>query len=431
VIEESHSGADRSSPGRGERRPDGSYLFVVIAGNTQIAWPKLRSLLGVSKMKLPDAAEALEATGYERGTITPIGSEPDWPVILTLDAMWPTALSRRVLELVWLALGLAMIAVPVWLGWTRWSAILNGHPAMLIAGIACGLVGFIAVAWSIATLTVGARQDRGGSSEHPNRTSTQVLRRAQWRIILAVPLLALSFLLVVLLAYARPFVATPTAIAATRSEKGVRFSDRLGWYELIPVREDPSGEAIKPTAGVVFVPGARVDSRAYAGVLRPLAEAGYLVTVLKEPFGLAIVDADHGRKVLDLHPEIAHWVVGGHSLGGSVAASLADNDDRVEGLVLFASYPGDPIIRNDLKVLSISGTADGFTTPADVEASRAKLSPNTSFVAINGAVHSSFGDYGDQPGDGAPTIERSAAQAEISKVTLALLATVAPPPENK
>jgi Cys-tRNA(Pro)/Cys-tRNA(Cys) deacylase len=64
------------------RRSSGSYLFVLIAGDTQIAWPKLRSLLSVSKMKLPDAAEALEATGYERGTITPIGSEPNWPVIV-------------------------------------------------------------------------------------------------------------------------------------------------------------------------------------------------------------------------------------------------------------------------------------------------------------------------------------------------------------
>jgi Cys-tRNA(Pro)/Cys-tRNA(Cys) deacylase len=64
------------------RRSSGNYLFALIPGDTQIAWPKLRSLLGVSKMKLPDAAEALEATGYERGTITPIGSQPGWPVII-------------------------------------------------------------------------------------------------------------------------------------------------------------------------------------------------------------------------------------------------------------------------------------------------------------------------------------------------------------
>jgi Cys-tRNA(Pro)/Cys-tRNA(Cys) deacylase len=64
------------------RRSSGDYLFAVIPGGTQLAWPKLRSLLGVSKMKLPDAAEAFNATGYERGTITPIGSEPSWPVII-------------------------------------------------------------------------------------------------------------------------------------------------------------------------------------------------------------------------------------------------------------------------------------------------------------------------------------------------------------
>jgi predicted alpha/beta-hydrolase family hydrolase len=344
--------------------------------------------------------------------------------------MWqPGALSRTVLALIWLVLGLGMITAPIWLGWTRWPAILNGHPAMLIAGMVCGLAGFVAVAWSIGSLTIGGRQDREGDRDHPaHRTPTQVLRRAHWRIILAIPLLVLSFLLLVALVYARPFVATPTATAALRSEKGVRFSDRLGWYELIPVRTNSADEEIKPTTGLVFVPGARVDSRAYAPVLRPLAAAGYLVVVLKEPFGFAILNPDHGQKVIDLHPEIEHWAVGGHSLGGSVAASLADSDDEVEGLALFASYPADPIIRSDLKVVSISGTADGFATPADIEASRAKLPPSTSFVVINGAVHSSFGDYGEQPGDGRATIDRSAAQAEISKATLALMAAVAPPP---
>jgi Cys-tRNA(Pro)/Cys-tRNA(Cys) deacylase len=64
------------------RHSSGNYLFAVIPGGTQISWPKLRTLLGVSKMKLPDAAEALAATGYERGTITPIGSDPSWPVII-------------------------------------------------------------------------------------------------------------------------------------------------------------------------------------------------------------------------------------------------------------------------------------------------------------------------------------------------------------
>jgi hypothetical protein len=344
--------------------------------------------------------------------------------------MWqPGALSRTVLALIWLVLGIAMVGVSVWLGWTRWPAILSGHPAMLIAGMACGLLGFIAVAWAIGSLAIGGREDREGHLEHPaHRTSEQVLRRARWRIIFAVPLLVLAFLLVVALAYARPFVATPTAATALRSENSVRLADRLSWYELIPVRQDASGETIKPTTGLVFVPGARVDSRAYARVLRPVAEAGYLVVVLKEPFGFSLLDSDHGRKVLDVHPEITYWVAGGHSLGGSTAAALADGDERVKGLVLFASYPGDPLVRTDLKVVSISGTVDGFTTQADIETSKGSLPPDTSYVVINGAVHSSFGDYGEQPGDGIATIDRAVAQDEISRTTQQLLASLAPPP---
>lgn len=333
------------------------------------------------------------------------------------------------LALIWLVLGLAMVAVAVWLGWTRWPAILNGHPAMLIAGIACGLLGFIAVAWSIGSLTIGDRQDREGDPEHPaHRTSTQVQQRAQRRIILAVPLLVLAFLLVVTLAYARPFVATPAATAALRSEKDVRISDRLVWYELVPVKKDAAGDDIKPTTGLLFVPGARIDSRAYAHVLRPLAEAGYLVAVLKEPFGFSLLDADQGKKVLDVHPEITYWAAGGHSLGGTTAASLADQDERVKGLVLFASYPADSLVRTDLKAVSISGAADGFTTPADIEASKGRLPPDTSYVVINGAVHSSFGDYGEQSGDGIATVDRSAAQTEITTAALALLTSLVPPP---
>jgi Cys-tRNA(Pro)/Cys-tRNA(Cys) deacylase len=62
------------------RRAPAEYLFVLVPGDTQIGWPKLRAVIGVNKLKFPDAAEALAATGYERGAITPIGSEPDWPV---------------------------------------------------------------------------------------------------------------------------------------------------------------------------------------------------------------------------------------------------------------------------------------------------------------------------------------------------------------
>jgi Cys-tRNA(Pro) deacylase len=63
------------------RRGDDDYLFVLVPGDRAISWPKLRALLGVSRMSMPDAAAAKDATGYERGTITPFGSLRPWPVV--------------------------------------------------------------------------------------------------------------------------------------------------------------------------------------------------------------------------------------------------------------------------------------------------------------------------------------------------------------
>jgi Cys-tRNA(Pro)/Cys-tRNA(Cys) deacylase len=62
------------------KRHDGSFLFALVPGDRQISWPKLRALVGVNKLRMPEASVALEATGYARGTITPLGSSTAWPV---------------------------------------------------------------------------------------------------------------------------------------------------------------------------------------------------------------------------------------------------------------------------------------------------------------------------------------------------------------
>ncbi|MBV0896179.1 YbaK/EbsC family protein [Microbacterium sp. NC79] len=62
------------------KRSDDTYLFALVPGDKAISWPKLRALVGVNKLQLPDAAAALAATGYERGTIVPIGSTTAWPI---------------------------------------------------------------------------------------------------------------------------------------------------------------------------------------------------------------------------------------------------------------------------------------------------------------------------------------------------------------
>ncbi|MFF1879011.1 aminoacyl-tRNA deacylase [Leifsonia sp. NPDC058230] len=63
------------------KRSDGTFVFALVPGGRKISWPKLRAVLAVNKLQLPDAQVALEATGYERGTITPFGSTTAWPVV--------------------------------------------------------------------------------------------------------------------------------------------------------------------------------------------------------------------------------------------------------------------------------------------------------------------------------------------------------------
>ena len=63
------------------RRGEEDYLFVLVPGDRQLSWPKLRALLGVSRMSLPDADDAFRVTGYQRGSITPFGSTTAWPVV--------------------------------------------------------------------------------------------------------------------------------------------------------------------------------------------------------------------------------------------------------------------------------------------------------------------------------------------------------------
>ena len=341
--------------------------------------------------------------------------------------------SRRVLAVIWLLVGAAMVGVPVWLGWTRWQPILVGHPLVLALAIACGLMGFVALAWAVASLVLGDRSDDDTTGPHAERRRAA---RANRRVALAVPALFGCVLLVLALMWSRPLPATEVAVAAMHSGDDIRVSDRLTWYEMASTARNKAGEVVRPTTGLVFVPGSRVDPRAYAHVLRPLAKAGYLVTVLKEPFGSSIVDPNHPRRVIAAHPEITRWVLAGHSLGGVTAAAFADDHPVVDGapvagLVLWASYPAGAIKRTDLVVTSISADRDGLTTPAEIEQAKKSLPPRTTHVVVPGAAHSTFGDYGLQPDDGTATADRAAAQAEITKATRAVLAAVTPKPKKK
>jgi hypothetical protein len=326
-----------------------------------------------------------------------------------------------------------MLGVAIWLLLTRWSVLLNGHPAMLATSIVVGFLGVVALFWAIGSLTVGARYDAYVTDEYDEprpRPRAQQRRRARVRIALGVPALILCTLVTLALAWARPFPAEPIALAAMRSGDDIQVSDRLTWFEMKRVTQNAKGETVQPQVGLVFVPGARVDPRAYANILRPVAEAGYLVAVVKPAYGFALPNSSQPDSVIQNHPEIRYWAVGGHSLGGVAASSYAD-DHPVTGLLLYASYPASELARNDLIATSVSGSADGLATPGDIAEAKPKLPEATRYVVVEGGIHAFFGDYGDQPGDGTPGFSREDAQAQIQQATVALLASLPPKPKKR
>ena len=154
--------------------------------------------------------------------------------------------------------------------------------------------------------------------------------------------------------------------------------------------------ALLAVLGVVvalrFQPGALVDPRAYAAVLRPLAAAGHPVVIVKQPLGIAFLALGAFDDARDVVPDADGWVIGGHSLGGTVAAMQADEHDedterRATGLILYASYPADDISETlTTQVLSISGTEDGLATPSKIADSAATL-PSTRSSSFSTASH--------------------------------------------
>jgi hypothetical protein len=302
------------------------------------------------------------------------------------------------MRILWRVLALAGLAVIAWVCITAWPAVVHGHPAYLILLALTG-VGCVALIW----WSVRDRAPGPG-----------------WRRWLGIVAAVLLVGWLAVLAWLRPFTAVEPALTAMSSTATV------------VVRETPTQIIMEPgldpiDVGVLFQPGARVDARAYAAVLRPLVDAGYTVVIAKAPLGIPFLSFRTFESVRDSYPAVSRWVVGGHSLGGTVAATIADTHDDdpqqpVDGLLLYASYPASDMSSSlTSDVMSISGTLDGLATPADIEDSRADLPEESAFIPIEGAVHASFGDYGPQPGDGTPTITQDEARTRIGQASLDFL----------
>jgi dienelactone hydrolase len=232
----------------------------------------------------------------------------------------------------------------------------------------------------------------------------RVFRRWWWILLLFPVLLVGGFVI-----WAEtPLGPMPEALAALESDAKVQV-EQGDWYVFRPVGQTPD-------TGMVIYPGGRVDPRSYAPTARILAEEGYLTVIVPMPLNLAVFDPGAAAEVIAAYPEITTWAVGGHSLGGAMAANFArKNSDLLGGLFLWAAYPAssDDLSGQDLNVISIYGTLDGLATGDKIEASRPLLPADTVWVAIQGGNHAQFGWYGDQPGDNPAAISREEQQAQV------------------
>lgn len=171
--------------------------------------------------------------------------------------------------------------------------------------------------------------------------------------------------------------------------------------------------------GMIFYPGGKVDHSAYEPLMLACAEQGILCLLLEMPFRLAVLDGNAADGLIEQFPEIIHWYMAGHSLGGSMAASyLSKNGAGFDGLILLASYSTADLRHGDKKVLSIYGSEDKVLNAEKYEEYTTNLPSDFSQHIIEGGSHAYFGMYGAQKGDGTPSISNEEQIRETAKIII-------------
>ncbi len=218
--------------------------------------------------------------------------------------------------------------------------------------------------------------------------------------------------------------ARPEAVAAMQSDEFVAVTEPAGedWIVFSPAGQNP-------TTGFIIYPGGFVDPVAYAPVARDIAAAGYLTVIDPMPLNLAVLGLQGAGDIVDAFPDITSWGIGGHSLGGAMAAEYTyRHPGAVDGLALWAAYPAanSDLSTFDIQAVSIYGDADGVAAPQDVLDGANRLPAGAVFVLIPGGNHTQFGHYGEglQQGDNPATIDRAGQQQIVVDATTDMLATI-------
>ena len=230
-------------------------------------------------------------------------------------------------------------------------------------------------------------------------------KKQKWLIpVFTVIALAIAFLVYTGIYYH----ADESALGALASDEAVTVTRTdYGW-----LFDGPSD-----TKALIFYPGAKVEETAYAPLLRDIAEEGTDVCLVKMPFRLSVFGQNKADKIIEAYP-YESWYIGGHSLGGAVAANYAaKNEKKLKGVILLAAYPTKPL-DSELELISIYGSEDGVLDMKKMDKGDSYAPEKYLKYAIEGGNHAQFGNYGKQKGDNEASLSADEQQKETSKIII-------------
>ncbi len=225
----------------------------------------------------------------------------------------------------------------------------------------------------------------------------------------------LSLILVLLLLAGGVFLYVQQYYHAEESARSALVSD-----EIVTVARTENGwlfDGPSQRDALIFYPGGKVEETAYAPLLHLLAREGMDAFLVKMPFRLAVFGADRANALIDQY-EYENWYIGGHSLGGAMAANYAaGHAEQLAGVILLAAYPTKRI-EKDMMGITIYGSEDGILNPDKLKKGDQYMPEHSVKYVIEGGNHAQFGNYGKQKGDGEASVSDVKQQQETVEIIL-------------
>ena len=208
--------------------------------------------------------------------------------------------------------------------------------------------------------------------------------------------------------------ADETALTALKSDDAVQVSriPQGGYFFDGPCKD----------TAIIFYPGAKVETSAYAPLMHRIAEERADVFLLDMPLHMAFFGINKADRIRSAYGTYSSWFMAGHSLGAAMAAQyVSEHLDAYDGLIMLAGYPTRNLHADGFSLLNIYGSNDGHT---GMLAKNPQYRPqDTTEVVIDGGNHAQFGNYGIQKGDGTSDISALQQQEEAAAAIASFIAS--------